>query len=141
MKGNAMEDGEIIEATGVAADGGAVPGTCSTLGEFVRSLEDGQFDADCYTAIRDLAAEMQQHAWQNGGKAKGKVSLSIEFAQEGTLTEIKASFKVTKPEFKRPKSVMWATEDHRFTRTRPGQGQLFGIRDVSAPQGGGFRDA
>lgn len=125
---------------GRAADGGHVPGACNTLGEFVKSLEDGQFDADCYEAIKELAAAMQEHAWQNGGKSKGKVTISIDLVQEGTLTEIKASFKVTQPENKRPKSVMWLTENHRFTRTRPNQGQLFGIRDVSAGPGG-FRDA
>ena len=40
--------------------------------------------------------------------------------------------KATVPEEKRPKSVMWLTEDNRPTRTRPGQHQLFGIRDVGA---------
>lgn len=49
-----------------APDGGPVPGACNTLGEFVRSLEDGQFDADCYTAIRDLAEKMNDHAWKTG---------------------------------------------------------------------------
>ena len=137
---HAAIDHRAADAGSRAADGGHVPGACSTLGEFVRSVEDGQFDADCYDAIKNLAAQMQEHAWQNGGKAKGKVSISLEFIQEGTLTEIKAAFKVTAPENRRPKSVMWLTEDHRFTRTRPNQGQLFGIRDVTGQQGG-FHDA
>lgn len=118
-----------------AADGGHVPGACNTLGEFVRSLEDGQFDADCYEAIKTLSAAMNEHAWANGGKAKGKVTIVLDFAQEGGLNEIKAVFKVVKPDNRRPKSIMWNTEDHRFTRTRPGQQQLFGIRDVSAIPG------
>lgn len=50
------------EDKSLAADGGLVPGTCNTLGEFVRTLEDGQFDADCYTAIRDLSAKLNEHA-------------------------------------------------------------------------------
>lgn len=114
-----------------AADGGYVPGVCNTMGEFVRSLEDGQFDADCYEAIKELSAAMQEHAWNNGGKAKGKMTLTLAFTHEGGVTEIKANFKVAQPEPRRPKSIMWATEDHRMTRTRPGQQQLFGIRDVS----------
>lgn len=122
-----------------AADGGYVPGACNTLGEFVRSLEDGQFDADCYEAIKALSAAMHEHAWANGGKAKGKVSITLDFAQEGGVTEIKANFKVTPPDAKRPKSIMWTTEDHRMTRTRPGQAQLFGIRDVTGAAG--VRDA
>jgi hypothetical protein len=122
-----------------AADGGQVPGACNTLGEFVTSLEDGQLSVDCYEAIKDLSARMNEHAWHNGGKAKGKVVITMDFTQEGGLAEIKSGFKVTVPEAKRPKSIMWTTEDHRFTRTRPGQQQLFGIRDVSGS--GSVRDA
>jgi hypothetical protein len=121
------------EAAARAVDGGVVPGTCNTLGEFVRTLEDGQFDADCYSEITQLGAALTEHAWQNGGKAKGKVTITLEFAQEGGITEIKSSFKVAGPVERRPKSVLWQTEDNRFTRTRPGQHQLFGIRDVSGP--------
>lgn len=122
-----------------AADGGHVPGACNTLGEFVRSLEDGQFDCDCYEAIKELSADLHEHAWNNGGKARGKVTISLDIVQEGGVTEIKAAFKVTSPEHKRPKSIMWTTEDHRMTRTRPGQQQLFGIRDVSGASA--LRDA
>ena len=129
----------IIDQPQRAADGGHVPGACNTLGEFIRSLEDGQFDADCYEAVKELSAALNAHAWSNGGKARGKVSITLDFAQEGGITEIKTSFKVTQPEAKRPKSIMWTTEDHRFTRTRPGQQQLFGIRDVSGAAG--VRDA
>jgi hypothetical protein len=82
---------------------------------------------------------LQEHAWNNGGKAKGKVTINLEFAQEGGITEIKANFKVAQPESRRPKSIMWTTEDNRMTRTRPGQQQLFGIRDVSGASD--FRDA
>jgi hypothetical protein len=121
-----------------AADGGHVPGACNTLGEFVRTLEDGQFDADCYEAVKALSAALHEHAWANGGKAKGKVSITLDFIQDGGVTEIKAAFKVTSPEARRAKSILWATEDHRFTRTRPGQKEMFGIRDVSG--GGSVRD-
>lgn len=129
----------ILDQSSRAADGGYVPGACNTMGEFVRSLEDGQFDADCYEAIKELSAAMHEHAWSNGGKAKGKVSIMLDFTQEGGVTEIKANFKVASPEPKRAKSIMWTTEDHRMTRTRPGQQQLFGIRDVSGASG--VRDA
>lgn len=121
----------IGDEPGRAADGGHVPGACSTLGEFMNALEDGQLSVDCYEAIKDLSAKLNEHAWNNGGKAKGKVVVTLDFIQEGGVTEIKTQFKVTEPEAKRQKSIMWTTEDHRFTRTRPGQQQLFGIRDVS----------
>ena len=107
-----------------AVDGGRVPGACNTLAEFIRSLEDGQFDADCYEKLKGLSAAMNDHA-------KGKVPIPLDFIQGGTVVEIKSAFKAVEPVDRRPKSVMWTTEDHRFTRTRPGQRELFGIRDVS----------
>lgn len=131
----------IIDQPSRAADGGHVPGACNTLGEFVRTLEDGQFDADCYEAIKDLSAKLHEHAWANGGKSKGKVTITFDISQEGGVTEIKSVFKVTEPADRRPKSVLWTTEDHRFTRTRPGQQQLFGIRDASGGGGGRPRNA
>src|SRR3546814_11034011 len=76
-----------------AADGGHVPGACNTLGDFVRSLEDGQFDADAYAAIKRLSAALTATAMSNGGKAKGKVTISLDFEQEGSVTQIKAAFK------------------------------------------------
>lgn len=124
-----------------AADGGHVPGACNTLGEFVRTLEDGQFDADCYEAIKSLSAKLNEAAWTSGGRAKGKVTITLDIAQEGGVTEIKSAYKVTEPADRRAKSVLWTTEDHRFTRTRPGQQQLFGIRDASPTRHPGFKDA
>jgi hypothetical protein len=134
------ESGPIIDQPSRAADGGYVPGACNTLAEFVRTLEDGQFDADCYAAIRELAAKMNEHAWHNGGKSKGKVTITLDFGQEGQVCSIKSAFKITEPVDTRPKSILWQTEDHRFTRAQPGQQQLFGIRDVSGGDRG-FRDA
>lgn len=115
-----------------AADGGHVPGACNTLGEFVRTLEDGQFDADCYEAIKDLSHDLQQHAWANGGKSKGKVTITLDFTQDGGVTEIRSGFKISKPAGHRAKSIMWSTEDNRLTRVRPGQTEMFGIRDASS---------
>src|SRR3546814_14330168 len=77
-----------------AADGGHVPGACNTLGDFVRSLEDGQFDADAYAAIKRLSAALTATAMSNGGKAKGKVTISLQFEQEGSVTPIKGGFNV-----------------------------------------------
>lgn len=122
----------------IAADGGHVPGACNTLGEFIRSLEDGQFDADAYAAIKRLSAALKSTAMTNGGKAKGKVTIALDFAQEGSVTAIKATFKVAQPEAPRPKSIMWTTDDNRLSRSRPGQNELFGIRDVSGASD--FRD-
>lgn len=133
-------EGRRLDGPTRAADGGHVPGACNTMAEFIRGLEDGQFDADAYEALRELAAAMQEHAWRNGGKSKGKLTITVDFTQDGGVTQMKSAFKTSPPELPRAKSIMWLTEDNRFTRSRPGQNELFGIRDVSADRGP-IRDA
>lgn len=114
-----------------AADGGVMPGACNTAGQFITSLEDGQFDADLFRELQRMAGDLSDHAMANSGKAKGKISITIDVVQEAQVVQLAAKFKITGPEEKRPRSVMWLTDDNRFTRSRPNQKELFGIRDVS----------
>lgn len=125
---------------GRAADGGHVPGACNTTGEFISSIEDGQFDADVQGALRELAARMNDQTRALGG-SKGKITITIDFKQEAQILTLKAAYKVVYPEEPRPKSIMWTTEDNRFTRSQPNQGALFGVRDASAGRHPGYRDA
>jgi len=123
--------------TARAADGARVMPAASTFGEFVRLLEDGQLDAELTEELRKLAGEMANAAIDSGGKSKGKLTLTFDFALEGRIFSIASKHKVDLPVPKRPKSVLWTTEDMRFTPNNPQQGQLFGVREVRGP---GFRD-
>lgn len=118
-------------ATEIAADGYHVPGACNTMADFIRQLEYGQFDADAYAAVRELAEDMADHAAVMGGKATGKIVITLDFKQEIEVTEIRAKVKVTRPEAPRSKSIMYQTDDHRMTGVHPSQREFFGIRDVS----------
>ncbi|WP_152997845.1 hypothetical protein ACNFJ7_02110 [Sphingomonas sp. HT-1] len=121
------------------ADGGRMPPAANTFGDFVRFLEDGQFDVELTEVMKSLAGEMANAAIDSGGKSKGKLTLTFDFALEGRVFSIAAKHKVDLPVAKRPKSVMWTTEDMRFTPSNPAQGHLFGVREVGGA--GGFRDA
>lgn len=118
-----------------AADGGRVMPAASTLGEFVNILEDGQFSADVYEDLKQLAADMHATALQSGGKAKGELTIKLKFTMEGAVFYIAPTHLVKAEEPKRPRTPMWTTEDNRFTPNRPHQGQLFGMRDVSGSTG------
>ncbi|WP_150131812.1 hypothetical protein [Sphingomonas carotinifaciens] len=121
-----------------AADGARMPPAANSFGDFVRFLEDGQLDAELSEVLRSLSSDMAHTAIESGGKAKGKLTLTLDFTLDGRVFTIKAKHKVDVPEAKRPQSVMWSTEDGRFTPSNPQQGQLFGVREVRGP---GFRDA
>lgn len=120
-----------------AADGGRLPPAANTFADFVRFLEDGQLDAELSDALKLMSSDMSNTAIESGGKAKGKLVLTLDFALEGRVFTIAAKHKFDVPEAKRPKSVMWSTQDGRFTPSNPQQGNLFGVREVSGP---GFRD-
>lgn len=129
------QTGEILPP---AADGRPLRPAASTFGQFIGFLEDGQFDADVAVDLRDMAAEIQDIAAQQGS-AKAKLTVEIDFKVENGMFIIAAKHKIKLPDPVRAKSVAWTTEDNRFTPHKPNQGQLFGVRDVS--ERGGLRDA
>lgn len=135
MEAYDQETGEILPP---AADGRPLRPAASTFGQFLAFLEDGQFDADVATDLKELAANLQDIA-ATQGTAKGKLTVEIDFKFDNGMFVIAAKHKVKMPEENRPKSVAWTTEDNRFTPHKPNQGQLFGVRDVT-PRGG-LRDA
>ena len=130
-----METGKIIAP---AADGRPLRHAASTFGQFIAFLEDGQFDADVAFDLKEMAADLQDKAAQQGS-AKGKLTIEIDFKVENGMFIVAAKHKIKTPDPVRPKSVAWTTEDNRFTPHKPNQGQLFGVRDVT-PRGG-LRDA
>ena len=127
MEAYDTQTGEILPP---AADGQPVRGAASTFGQFIAMLEDGQFDADVALDLKKLAAELSDVA-ASQGRAKGKLTVEVDFTMENAMFVIAAKHKVKMPEAKRARSVAWTTDDNRFTPNKPHQGQLFGVRDVT----------
>lgn len=75
---------------GRAADGNRLPPAANSFGDFVRFQEDGQLDAELAEALRNLASDMMNNAIESGGKAKGKMVLTFDFALEGRVFAIAA---------------------------------------------------
>jgi len=99
---------------------------------FVQMLEGGCLNADLTEALRDLNAEMNNHAQAFGGDPKGKLVLTIDFALTKGTFDITADYKVTKPKAKRERSIAWSTPANNFSPDNPRQMTLFGRpRDVT----------
>ncbi|WCT73948.1 hypothetical protein PQ455_01565 [Sphingomonas naphthae] len=113
-----------------AADGKANVPAANTFDMFIRMLEDGEFNREMTEEMRTFASDLANAAIISGGKAKGKLTISLDFALDGRVTEIASKYKFDVPTPKRPKSIMWQTEDGRFTPNNPHQGNLFGAREV-----------
>ncbi|WP_226018450.1 hypothetical protein [Novosphingobium sp. FKTRR1] len=118
----------------VAADGRRLYPTANTLADFVRMIENGQFDADVSTALRDLAADMEDQFAMNGTKLKADVTLKIGIVRDPDgFYRISGDFTVKKPKLPRKSSLAWLTPDNLFTPNMPRQGALFGtVRDVTS---------
>lgn len=113
-----------------AADGGNVPGAAKTTGQFLDVLEDGGFSHEVYEKMKELGFTIEEVASASGGKAKGKIVLTIELTKEDGAFRVASNFKVTAPEMPRPRSILWANERGDFTRFPPGQRQMFGVNQI-----------
>lgn len=109
------------------------PENTQSFATFLTALEDGVLNADMSEALRELNAAMNQHVQSYGGKAKGKISLTIEFKLDDGLFIITPDFKATLPKAVRRQSVAWSTPGNNFTPHNPRQMALFGnMRDVTS---------
>jgi|JI10StandDraft_1071094.scaffolds.fasta_scaffold526518_2 hypothetical protein len=134
--------GEVVGQSpmeGYALDGRAIPATSLTAGQFLDVLEEGNFSADLYKEITDLAAAMNDIGERTGQKVKGQIQITLDLTKEDSAFRVASKFKVKKPEDPRPRSIVWTDEHNRFTRFPPNQGQFFGVR--RADGGGAIRRA
>lgn len=96
-----------------------------TFAQFIQQIEEGRLHADLSAALRDIAAEMTDHANNYGDKAAGKLSLSLAFKLENGVFQIAGDFKVETPKPRRMKTIMWASAENYFSPHNPRQMQMF----------------
>lgn len=92
---------------------------------FFAMLEDGVLHSDISKELNRINAELNDHAQENGGKAKGKLSIEIGFLLEKGVFEITSSFKTKMPEQRRLRTIAWSTPGNNFTPHNPRQMSLF----------------
>ncbi len=126
----APERAEPIRAAPVierAANGDVLAPPSMSMGTLIDLLEDGQFSREGYDDLKRLGEALKLHA-ANGMKAKGKVTLTIDFEQEGEALHVRGDIKVKMPELPRRKSIVWTDDNGDFCRFPPRQAQMFGGR-------------
>lgn len=98
--------------------------TCRTIGQFIQALNDGDFAGDASTELKDLVASLSNCAMENGGKAKGRLTLTFDFALDKGSLDVTADLAVKTPKLARGRSVFWATPDNFLTRRNPRQVEM-----------------
>ena len=124
--------GEIVEDTPTsltrAANGEVLAPPSRSAGTVLDLLEDGDFSAEAYEQIKELAAKIRDISESTGNKAKGKAILTLDLEYEGEAFKIRGDVKVKAPELPRRRSITWLNDQGDFTRFPPNQAQLFGGR-------------
>lgn len=92
---------------------------------FLSMLEDGNLHSDLSEALRSVNADMNNHAAENGGKSKAKMTIELEFLLDKGVFEIRSNFKVKSQEKKRERTIAWSTPGNNFTPHNPRQMNLF----------------
>lgn len=92
---------------------------------FLNTLEDGEFHAELTNELRDLNADMNNHALNFGCAARGKISINIDIMLKNGVFEVIAKKKITKPEPPRHRSILWSTAGNNFTPHNPKQQDMF----------------
>ena len=122
---------QVVESL-IASDGSRLHPSATSLADFVRMLEDGQFDADVTYDMRELNTDMEEMFRAHGGKLKATLNIKIEMTREiDGFYMIVVKYDIKCPQEARPRSVAWLTDQNLFTPNKPNQGSLFGVRDVS----------
>ena len=123
--------GEVIDDTAPtpiakAADGALLTPPSRSAGSFIDLLEDGDFSAEAYEQLKDLAAQIRTISEATNAKAKGKAVLTIDLEYEGEAFKIRGDIKIKAPDLPRRKSIAWLDSSGDFTRFPPNQMQMFG---------------
>jgi hypothetical protein len=130
-----IQEREVVESL-IAADGGRLHPTANSLADFLRMVEDGQFDADVMYDMRKMAEDLEDLFQAQGGKLKATINLKITLTREvDGYYLIQGEHKIAMPKVSRKRSIAWLTENNLFTPNQPKQASLFGtVRDVT-PRG------
>lgn len=127
------QTGEVIGPQ--AADGSRSMPAAHSLADFLRMLNQGEFDAEVSDALIAHNEEIENIVLNQGVAAKIKSKLTITVDIERTADGfylLSPDFAIKMPKIKRQRTLSYLTGDNKFTPNAPRQGQLFGqIRDVT----------
>lgn len=112
---------------------------CTTFAEFIRLLNNGGLHADLSAALPEIAAALENHGAENGGKAKGRLVLTVDFELKKGVYELYADFTTKLPKVARDRTIAWATPDNFFSPQDPRQVEMFNgpraVVDVNQGEG------
>ena len=99
--------------------------TLDSFDRLIQALEGGALNDELSRELRDLGARMVQMAANYGGKVKGKMVLTLDFALNKGEIAIDSKVKVERPMPPRGSTHFWPTGDGRISQVNPKQMDMF----------------
>lgn len=101
------------------------------LDPLLSMADNGDYLPDLTTRIETLMVEMKSFSNAYGCKAKGKLTLTIDFTTDRFgAVDMTVADTIKVPKQPAAKAVLWATEDGRMTPHNPNQARME-IREAS----------
>lgn len=105
-----------------------------TVDQILAMPDNGDFLEDFLAQHSDMLLKMQEFQMNNGGKVKGKFTITVDYTLDKQLTmQVEAEAKFTLPKKPKATAALWTTADGKLTPQNPRQPSLFGLRDVTQP--------
>ena len=98
--------------------------------QIIGMLERGDTAAALTDEITHALTALQEQSSQKG-KAKGTVTLKLNFSVEGVNVEVDAEIASKLPKAKRARSFYFLTQDGQLSTDHPQQTDMFGPRDTA----------
>lgn len=102
--------------------------------QIIGLLENGQLNPALSSEISTtLNALYDLSESKEGSTVKGSTTLKLDFAVKDGMVTIQTDFKSVVPKRPRKNSVFWVVDDGALSTEHPRQHDMFGPREVSAP--------
>lgn len=88
---------------------------------WLQTLEDGKLVADLEDERRKLAQNLRTHVERVGGKAKGSLTLTINFIDDGEDTDFVNVIAAKEPKPIRRRSTQFLQKDGTYSKNHPDQ--------------------
>ena len=97
-----------------------------TFNDALAAMEDGHLVHDLSEAQRGILEAIHNAVIDGARKAKGSLTLKLDYTLDDGVVEILADVKAALPKTRRARSVMWVTPEHNLCRNNPRQSEMFG---------------
>lgn len=101
------------------------PAAVRSFAQFVQAVQDGELHGDLTRELPELIASLNDARANNGGKPKGRITITFDFALDGNgAVDVNADYAVKTPKLQRSKSVFWTTVENLLSRRNPRQHEM-----------------